>query len=400
MSTFKAVLRVAAAHPLYLLIYTVLISCMGVFVARSAYDTTPQASADSYEPYSADIAVIDRDGSALSKALVEHMDGRFDSIALEDDTAALQDALASSRVACIVFVPEGFGENLLASARGDGNLPQVEEAYGSATQTSALVGAEVERWVSLAGSAAALDTGSGQDLVARRVGSAASERADVSVHASGTVGWSASDQVALYIKFNAYAVTSSVIVVVGLVLSTLVEPGLKRRLEAGPQAARSRSVFALLGCLLVTIAICTLSALVGIVGLSASVASLSAWQVALAFATNIAIGLVALSVTFLCSQLGAREEVLNAAGNVLGMVMSFMGGAWVPISLMGAGVVAAAHFVPTYWANGAVDAVLGANAPSLGVLADYGANMGVTLLFAVAIGAVGLAVGGTRKRTY
>lgn len=398
MSTFKAVLRVAAAHPLYLLIYTVLVSCMGVFVANATYGTTPQASVDSYEPYSADIAVIDRDGSALSKAFVEHMDERFNSMELEDDAAVLQDALATSRVDCIMFVPEGFGRDLLAAARDGGDLPQMEEAYGSATQTSALVGAEAERWVSLAGSAAALDAASGQDVVARRVSSAVSKRADVSVHASGSVGWSASDKVALYLKFNSYAITSSIIAIVGLVLSTLSEPDLKRRLEAGPQASRSRNASALLSCLLVTLVICALSALVGLIGLFESVVALSAWQVALAFGTNVALGLVALSVAFLCSQLGAREEVLNAVGNVLGMLMSFMGGAWVPLSFMGAGVVAAAHFVPTYWTNGAVDAVLGAATPSLAALAGYGANIGIALLFAVAIGAVGLAVSGARRR--
>lgn len=398
MSTFKAVLRVAAAHPLYLLIYTVLISCMGVFVARASNDTATQAGADTYEPWSADIAVIDRDGSALSKAFAEHMGGRFNVISLEDDAAVLQGALASSQVDCIMFVPEGFGSDLLAAARDGDDLPQMEEAYGSATQTSALVGAEAERWVSLAGSAAALDTGSDQDVIARRVSSAASERADVSVHAPQVVGWGASDQVALYLKFNSYAVMSSTITIVGLVLSTLTEPDLKRRIEAGPQTARSRGVSTLLSCLLVTLAICALSALVGAVGLFASVSSLSVWQVVLSFGTNAALGIVALSVAFLCSQLGAREEVLHAVGNVLGMVLSFMGGAWAPISLMGAGVVAAAHFAPTYWTNAAVDAVLGAATPSLSTLASYGANIGIVLLFAVAIGAVGLAVSGTMRR--
>ena len=398
MSTFKTVLRVAAAHPLYLLIYTVLVSCMGVFVARASYDTTARTSAAAYEPYGADIAVVDRDGSALSKAFAEHMDGRFNAVELEDDAAVLQGALATSQVDCILFVPEGFGRDLLAAARDGSDLPQVEEAYGSATQTSALVGAEAERWVSLAGSAAALDTGGDQDAVARRVGDAASERADVTVHAPRAVGWSASDQVALYLKFNSYAITSSIITIVGLVLSTMTEPDLKRRLEAGPQAARSRSASTLSGCLVITLVICALSTLVGIVGLFESVSSLHMWQIVLSFGANLALGLVTLSIAFLCSQLGAREEVLHAVGNVLGMLMSFMGGAWVPLSFMGAGVVAAAHFVPTYWVNGAVDAALGTTAFSWSALAGYGANIGITLLFAVAIGAVGLSVAGARRR--
>ena len=49
MSTFKTALRMALAHPFYLLIYTVFISLMGVFIAafgeagtrRSSPSTSP-----------------------------------------------------------------------------------------------------------------------------------------------------------------------------------------------------------------------------------------------------------------------------------------------------------------------------------------------------------------------
>ena len=126
-------------------------------------------------------------------------------------------------------------------------------------------------------------------------------------------------------------------------------------------------------------------------------AQLPAWALALAFGANFVFGLVPLAIAFMLGSLGAREEVLNACGNILGMVMSFMGGAWVPISLMGSAVVAAAHFFPTYWTNGAIDAVLGAGALTEGVLGTYLTGIGITALFAVAIAAVGLALARSRR---
>ncbi len=40
------------------------------------------------------------------------------------------------------------------------------------------------------------------------------------------------------------------------------------------------------------------------------------------------------------------------------MLMTFLGGAWMPLSLMGSAVQTAAHFVPTYWVNDAIGKAL------------------------------------------
>ena len=82
------------------------------------------------------------------------------------------------------------------------------------------------------------------------------------------------------------------------------------------------------------------------------------------------------------------------------MVMSFMGGAWVPLSFMGATVVAAAHFFPTFWTNAAIDAALGAadSGFSAAGASAYLTGIGITALFAVAIAAVGLALARNRQQ--
>ena len=91
------------------------------------------------------------------------------------------------------------------------------------------------------------------------------------------------------------------------------------------------------------------------------------------------------------SGLGAREELLNGVGNLLGMLMTFLGGAWMPLSLMGPAVQTVAHFVPTYWVNDAIGKALSSDLTSA-VLGDIACDLGVTVLFAAAIAAVGLAL--------
>ena len=95
--------------------------------------------------------------------------------------------------------------------------------------------------------------------------------------------------------------------------------------------------------------------------------------------------------------LGAREELLNGVGNLLGILMTFLGGAWMPLSLMGPAVQTVAHFVPTYWVNDAIGKALASDLTSA-MLGDIACDLGVTVLFAVAIAAAGLALSRTKSR--
>lgn len=91
MSTFKTALRMALAHPFYLLIYTVFISLMGVFIAASVSWNSSQLT--EYEPYDTNAIVVDRDDSDLSRALTKHLGSRFDLVTgVGEDTYDLADA--------------------------------------------------------------------------------------------------------------------------------------------------------------------------------------------------------------------------------------------------------------------------------------------------------------------
>lgn len=69
-------------------------------------------------------------------------------------------------------------------------------------------------------------------------------------------------------------------------------------------------------------------------------------QLALALISLAIFALVPLSLAYTLAQCGFQEDALNAIANLGGMVMSFLGGAWAPLSLMGPGVQAMARFTP------------------------------------------------------
>ena len=108
--------------------------------------------------------------------------------------------------------------------------------------------------------------------------------------------------------------------------------------------------------------------------------------------------LVPLSLAYTLAQCGFQEDALNAIANLGGMVMSFLGGAWVPLSLMGPGVQATARFTPTYWMYNAITEALGAPAITLDVLATVASSLGIIVLFAAAITSAGLVAARLRVR--
>lgn len=395
MSTFRSALRVAWRHPVYLVSYLAIVSLMGVLVGRLVAD---QAAAvpSSYEPVRASVAVVDEDGSDLSRAFASWAGGRFDLVET-DGTQEVQDALARSLVDCVLVLPQGFGQELLDAARAGDDLPGVQATYGTDVQTGMLAAQEASQWASLAGSAAALEPDADAGAVGELATQAMGERADVATLTSTDAGDARTAAGATtYFNFSAYPIMSSVVVTVGLVLSVFSESEVRRRQGCAPVSPARLDASLLGGCLVLALGAWAWTSVLGLAVFADELSGVPAANLALLLVAQLAISLTPLSLAFALSRLGLREQGLNAAGNIGGMVLTFLGGAWVPLSLMGEEVRTVAHFVPTYWVSDAVTTLLGAGALTASDLAHVGTDIGVATLFAVAIAALGLALSRAR----
>ncbi len=116
-------------------------------------------------------------------------------------------------------------------------------------------------------------------------------------------------------------------------------------------------------------------------------------QLALVGAALLVYALVSASIGFLAGQLGVSENAANALANILGMVMSFLGGAWTGLSLLPDGLLAVAHFTPAYWATLVIDGAAGMGEVSGATVMPLVGDLGVCTLFGVAAVLVGLALG-------
>ena len=396
MSTFRSALRVAWRHPVYLVSYLAILSLMSVLVGRLVADQAA-AAPSSYEPVRASVAVVDEDGSDLSRALASWAGGRFELVET-NGVQEVQDALARSLVDCVLVLPQGFGQELLDAARTGDDLPNVQATYGTDVQTGVLAAQEASQWVSLAGSAAILEPDAGAGAVGELATQAMGQRADVATLTNADAGDTHTTAGATtYFNFSAYPIMSSVVVTVGLVLSVFSESEVRRRQGCAPVSPARLDASLLGGCLVLALGAWAWTSVLGLAVFADELSDVPAANLALLLVAQLAISLTPLSLAFMLSRLGLREQGLNAAGNIGGMVLTFLGGAWVPLSLMSEEVRTVAHFVPTYWVSDAVTTLLGASALTASELARVGTDIGVATLFAVAIAALGLALSRARR---
>lgn len=396
MSTFRSALRVAWRHPVYLVSYLAILSLMSVLVGRLVADQAA-AAPSSYESVRASVAVVDEDGSDLSRALASWAGGRFELVET-NGAQEVQDALARSLVDCVLVLPQGFGQELLDAARTGDDLPNVQATYGTDVQTGVLAAQEASQWVSLAGSAAVLEPDAGAGAVGELATQAMGQRADVATLTNADAGDVRTTAGATtYFNFSAYPIMSSVVVTVGLVLSVFSESEVRRRQGCAPVSPARLDASLLGGCLVLALGAWAWTSVLGLAVFADELSDVPAANLALLLVAQLAISLTPLSLAFTLSRLGLREQGLNAAGNIGGMVLTFLGGAWVPLSLMSEEVRTVAHFVPTYWVSDAVTTLLGASALTASDLARVGTDIGVATLFAVAIAALGLALSRARR---
>ena len=105
MSTFKTCVRVVAAHRLYILIYLVVLSLFGLFTGMAKSED----SSDEVTAATASVAVIDRDGSTISRGVKGYVESVGETQPLEDSRQALQDATAQNRISYILIILPATG---------------------------------------------------------------------------------------------------------------------------------------------------------------------------------------------------------------------------------------------------------------------------------------------------
>ncbi|MEG0989807.1 MAG: ABC transporter permease [Gordonibacter sp.] len=389
MQAFKCALRVVFSHPVYVLVYVLFLSSMGVFIASSINTGSTE---ENFSATKVPFAVIDRDQSELSRSLTAFLDENAEQVKVADDSFAMQDAVATGLVRYLLVVPEGYGSAFMEAAHTGSDQPVLESTFSFGTMGGQLVDEQVNQYVGLVRAAAALEPDASATSVLSRADSAASEKTAIETVQTPN-GAIPADRFAFYLQWGTYTMTAAIVVCVGLLMSAFNRTEVRRRNLVAPMSSLQLGLQKAAACLLVTVAVWAVACGIGLVAFGYTLESVPSSAMALVLFSAFVFSLVPLSLGFLLGQLGASEMVANAVGNILGMVMSFLGGAWISIELLPPEVQTFSHFIPTYWYNDAVGQAIHLTDVTLETMAPILGNLGIVALFAVALFAVALAAG-------
>lgn len=385
MQVFRIAISLIKSHRITFIIYVLVFSFMAFLMGMSIGGS----ATGEYETVRPAVAVIDRDGSEVSRALVGYLDDLGEPVEIEDSTYALQDAAARDLASYVLVIPAGYGEDLLAAARAARPAPALGCQVSYMGAQGALIDERVRAWAQLVYAFAAVSDAPASELLSW-VDAAQTERAQVEV--------ARIEQKSLplsylgYAQFATYPLFGGVAVIVVAGLASLRDADVCARVMASGIARSSFARQIGLAIVAASAVVWLVNALLGLVLFGGDLTGVAPAYVALALMVLFALALVGASFGFLIWQLGASTEVAHAAANIFAMVVTFLGGAWVSIDQMGAAVRTAAQFTPAYWVIRALGAIYSATDLTPELVRTVFTNAGVTVLFALAITGVALVV--------
>lgn len=388
MHIFKAALRIFFHHPIYFAIYVIWLSMMGVFIGLSVNDV----SVDEHVELRPSVSVIDRDGSGLSQGLAGFVTAHGDAVELEDTERALQDAVMQGRSDYIAIIPAGFEATFLdedADEDARAAAVTIETVISSEAYAGSMMDNLVNEYLGIARAyALAMPEASGADIA---------ERTSVAMEESGSIeivrlveDAPASNQYRLFMMFSSYTILMAIAILVGIVLMRFrkLEISNRNAISAVPPLRMNLELGA--ACLVIALLCWAIVSALGLVVFGGTLEGTSPVAIAASLVNLLIYSLFGLALGFLMGQITRNEMVMNAVPNLVGLVCSFLGGVWFPLDYVDSFMMTLAKLTPTYYYASVIAETF--DPATSGFSPEVLANMGMELLFAIALFAVALAV--------
>ena len=383
MKVFEACCIIVKRRGLTLLLYFVL------FIALAVIITTVSAV-----PYSPDFTelrpkftVINRDAeSPLLDGLRAYLGGRGDEVPLEDDKEALQDATFYHATEFVIIIPPGFRDGFLG-----GQAVVAETVMTTESALGYYANSLMNQYLNLARLYLAADRGMDEKALADTVLGDLSARVEVVKRRFGE-SEPVHENYKVYARMMPYMLLVLIILCVSSIMMAFRRPDLNKRNLCAPVKPRSVGLqqglcYELVGC--------AAWAAMNVTGFVLNGPRLSGTDgriIALIVLDTFVFVIVASAIaSFACSFVRGPNSQ-NAVANALSLVLSFIGGVFVPLEFFGDTLLAVARFTPTYWYTTALDRACKLTSFSREALAPVWQAMLIQLGFAAAIFCVALAV--------
>ena len=333
MQVFKAFLKVLKSRIGIAAVYIVIFLAVGFFISRLDNGT------EVWQQTKMNLMIVDRDGSAASKALTEFLSGSNTIVEGVENTDDLMDALYYGRVDYAITIPEGFEarlnagetENLLESRH-------IHESYSVANIRMLL-----SEYVSTIGAYRAL--GLSSEEAARRASEVLSAKVDVTIAKEEETKGIMNKNAAAYFHYLPYIILSVIMSTLGPAFIVMNKREIRFRTDCSGISPRSYTLQIFGASVLFVVLVWVVFMAGGIVSGGEMFAG-KAW---IAVLNSLVFSVFAAVLAMFISEFVKNKDVANVITVIISLAMCFICGVFVGQSMLGKGVLAAARFLPAYW---------------------------------------------------
>ena len=362
---------------------------LGIFLAFQAANQGKDPV--SFTPERLQVAVIDRDGSSLSKGLSEYLGNYQDLVDIEDDPAVIQEELFYRNVYYVVIIPENFG------TQGFENHESLETRAVPGSIQSYYVQQQINGYFN--GIRVLEEGGFSREEAVERVLETTGVSAEVVLEDQSGYGgeWPGFAYMFRYLPYVMLAVCSYCM---SYMLLEFRRKEIRQRMQCTPISTQVQNLQLLFGFLLMGTVFWAVCVLVT-AGVSRA-AFFKDSNKAYYLLNSFLLMLVSLAVAFFIGSIvkngKSAQAAVNGLVNVISLGMCFLCGVFVSLDLMDETVRKAARFLPVYWYE--VNNTLLAEHTSLNAaqMQQLLEGYGLLVLFAAALVGAGMVISKMREK--
>lgn len=335
------------------IIYVVIFSAICILFSQLGTNDTSKA----FSIEKCRIAVINNDNSKFSDELVKYIDKNSEVVKIDTSERGIKDALFYRKAEYIITIPNGYGDAFVA-----GKPIELETRTIPDSMSGAFVDMSIDRYLNVFNFYLKGTDNLPFDEIVSHVNTDLSVKTTVDL--SGNAKISEFDVTSAFFNYASYPIFCILILSVGIVLNTVNQKEIKRRNLCAPINSTKFSLTIFLGNIVVMCAIFALFVIYAILLLPNLFATISG----VFYVVNLfIISLVALSMSFLIGNF-AGKKAINPICNTVSLAYAFLGGAFVPQSMLSDSVKNYSIINPVFWfvkANDQISAISNFNSETV-----------------------------------
>lgn len=376
MPVFKTNIRIVKQNLIAVLLYVGIFIGLAIIMANSAKATDDSA----FKATSISLGIVDRDLSSTSKGIIDYLSEYHKVISLADDKELMQDELYYRNVEYILIIPSEFEISLFNGA--DLSLDCIKIPN---SDSGLYVDLQIKQLLRTLRSFLSAGYDVSTAMAKTKEVLATDTKVSLSLDKEASVS---TPKYYYYYKFLPYILIALMIQTISTTLFVFNKTDVRKRNICSSQSLKSRNFQLVLGSFFVSTCIYLLVTVVGFILYGKEISNSA--TIPYYLLNSFIFLIVSISLGYLIGIIGHNLEAISAYGTVLSLALAFLGGVFVPLSVMSENVKSFSRFVPTYWYTKTNDLLMNISEVSGKLRSEIFNGYFVQLCFAFAIFCIAL----------